>query len=413
MSFITKRITFTGSTGQTLSAKLDLPAQPIKAYALFAHCFTCSKDINSTTRIAAQLAQRSIAVLRFDFTGLGASEGEFADTNFSSNIEDLLAAAEFLRNNYQAPQIVIGHSLGGAAAISAAAQIPETKAVITIGAPADAAHVAQNFGEKIAEIKFNGEAEVKLAGRTFSIQRQFLEDLEKTSVTARAATLRKALLILHSPVDQTVGIENAQEIFIAARHPKSFISLDKADHLLSKPQDASFAAAIIASWSERYIDVADPMPDIDNRTGVTIAETGNAKFHNIAFARGHRIIADEPASMGGTDLGPTPYDFLAIALGACTNMTMRMYADFKKIDVGKISVHVDHKKVHAADCVECTDETRSGPGKIDRFERHIRIEGLSDPALKKKLLVIADKCPVHRTLEHVSKVVTTYDDKSS
>lgn len=408
MSITTKRISFIGSTGETLSAKLDLPLGKVKAYALFAHCFTCSKDINSTTRISRELAQQSIAVLRFDFTGLGASKGDFAGTNFSSNISDLLAAADYLRENYQAPQIIIGHSLGGAAAISSAAKIPEANAVITIGAPADAGHVTHNFGDKIAEIKFNGEAEVNLAGRNFSIQQQFIDDLTKTSVRDRVSKLKKALLILHSPVDETVGIENAQEIFIAARHPKSFISLDRADHLLSKPEDAKFAATMIASWSERYLELPETATQAEAHDGVTVTETGNGKFHNIAIAGPHHLVADEPASVGGTNLGPTPYDYLAIALGACTNMTMRMYADFKKLEVGKISVEVTHKKIHAEDCMECSDDERSSGGKIDRFERHITIEGLDDAALQKKLLTIADKCPVHKTLGHGAKVVTRY-----
>ncbi len=405
---ITKRITFNGSAGNELSAKLDLPVTAPKAYAIFAHCFTCSKDINATTRIAKELAGQSIAVLRFDFSGLGASEGEFAATNFSSNIEDLLAAADYLRKNYSAPQIIIGHSLGGAAAISAAAKIPEAKAVVTIGAPADVSHVIDNFGDKLAQIQFEGEAEVNLAGRNFSIRKQFLDDLKKTSVKERAKNLKKALLILHSPVDTTVGIENAQEIFIAARHPKSFVSLDKADHLLSKREDASFAATMIAAWSSRYIIGEEIAEDETRSTGVSVVETGKGKFHNIAHAGSHAIVADEPKSIGGLDEGPTPYDFLSIALGACTNMTMRMYADFKKIEVGKISVQVDHKKIHAKDCMDCSEEKRQGGGKIDVFERIINVEGLNDPDLQKKLLTIADKCPVHRTLEHSAKVETHY-----
>ncbi|MCP4073522.1 MAG: OsmC family protein [Hyphomicrobiales bacterium] len=410
MDTITKRVEFTGSDGNRISAKLDLPVGGIKAYALFAHCFTCSKDINATKRIAIELAKRSIAVLRFDFAGIGASEGEFAATNFSSNIEDLLAAAGYLRDNYQAPQIIIGHSLGGAAAISAAAGIPEVNAVVTIGAPANAEHVVQNFGDKIAEIKFVGDAEVTLAGRNFSIRKQFLDDLKKVSVTERVKNLKKALLILHSPTDATVGIENAQELFIAARHPKSFISLDNSDHLLSGSHDANFAASIIAAWSSRYLKSEEDLDDSQRHNGVTVAETGKGKFNNLATAGKHRLLADEPKSVGGNDQGPTPYDFLSIALGACTNMTMRMYADFKKLDVGKISVHVEHNKIHAKDCLECTGEERASGGKIDRFERRIHIEGLDDPQLRAKLLTIADKCPVHRTLEHGAKVVTSYQD---
>ena len=408
MSTITKNITFTGASGDTLSAKLDLPTGKIKAYALFAHCFTCSKDINSTKRIATELANQSIAVLRFDFTGLGASGGDFAATNFSSNIEDLLAAADFLRTNYQAPQIIIGHSLGGAAAISAAGAIAEIKSVVTIGAPADAEHVTHNFGDKIAEIKFAGEAEVNLAGRTFSIRQQFLDDVKKISVTERVAKLKKALLILHSPLDKTVGIENAQEIFIAARHPKSFISLDNADHLLSKPQDASFVATMIANWSSRYLLIDDNDADVLSAQDIVVTESGTGKFHNIAHSGIHQIIADEPVSVGGFDGGPAPYDFLAIALGACTNMTMRMYADFKKLKIGKISVRVVQNKIHAADCAQCTDEEQSSNSKIDYFQRHIHIEGLEDEDLRGKMLSIANKCPVHRTLEHGAKVVTEY-----
>lgn len=408
MDVITKRVDFTGDSGIKLSAKLDMPAGPIKAFALFAHCFTCTKDINATKRISAELARQSIAVMRFDFAGLGASEGDFAATNFSSNIDDLLAAAQFLRTNYQAPQIIIGHSLGGAAAISSAAAIPEAKAVVTIGAPADAGHVVHNFGDKIAEIKFAGEAEVDLAGRTFSIRQQFLDDLKKTSVTERAAKLKRALLILHSPIDATVGIENAQEIFIAARHPKSFVSLDNADHLMSKPKDATFAASVIATWSSRYLDTVVPVEAPMVMNGVQVVETGKGKFHNIATAGRHQVIADEPRSVGGMDTGPTPYDFLSIALGACTNMTMRMYADFKKLDVGKISVHVEHNKIHAKDCMDCTDDERSSGARIDKFERTIKIEGLDDPDLRQKMLEIADKCPVHRTLGHGAKIETNY-----
>ncbi|MCP4183357.1 MAG: OsmC family protein [Hyphomicrobiales bacterium] len=411
MKTTTQRIEFIGSNGHKISAKLDLPSGEVKAYALFAHCFTCTKDINATKRIAIELAKQSIAVLRFDFAGLGASEGEFAATNFSSNIEDLLAAADFLREYYKAPQIVIGHSLGGAAALPSAALIPESNAVVTIGAPADAEHVVHNFGEKIAEINYAGEAEVNLAGRIFSIRQQFLDDLKSVSVTERARNLKKALLVMHSPVDATVGIENAQEIFIAARHPKSFVSLDNADHLLSAPKDAEFAASVIATWSSRYLEIeadSEISPDNAPVPGVQVIETGKGKFHNVAKAGTHQIIADEPTSVGGSDKGPTPYDFLSIALGACTNMTMRMYADFKKLDIGKISVQVNHNKIYTRDCQECSKEEKSSGGKIDRFERTIHIEGLDDAELEAKMLVIADKCPVHRTLDHSAKIITHY-----
>ncbi len=405
MDFTTQRLDFDGSHGAKLAARLDMPVTPVRAYAIFAHCFTCSKDLHASRAISSCLARAGIAVLRFDFTGLGSSGGDFASTNFSSNIEDLVIAADHLRKNFAAPSILIGHSLGGAAVIAAASQIDEVRAVATIGAPADAEHVAHNFAADIDEIETKGEAQVELAGRTFSIRKQFLDDLKKTSVTERAATLGKALLVLHSPVDATVDIDNAAQIYTAARHPKSFISLDKADHLLARAKDADFAANMIAAWSARYLDPVDASVQ-EAGEGVVVSETGLGKFHNTVQAGRHRLIADEPESVGGLDAGPTPYGYLATALGACTNMTIRMYADFKKLDVGAISVRVRHDKIHAADCEECTHEEREAGGKIDRFEREITVEGLNDPDLADKLLSIADKCPVHRTLEAGAKVAT-------
>lgn len=407
-SAVSERVEFESAEKTRLSARLDIPAGDIRAYAIFAHCFTCSKDLNATRRISGELARLGIAVLRFDFTGLGSSGGDFANTNFSSNVRDLKRAADFLRQEYSAPQILVGHSLGGAAVLAAAADIPEVKAVVTIGAPADAAHVVHSFGPDLDRIREDGEAEVKLAGRSFRIKKQFLEDLDATSVTERIGHMRKALLILHSPIDQTVGIENAELIFRAARHPKSFISLDNADHLVSREEDAIFAANVISSWADRYLprETEDEAPDMP--ATVVVSETRNGKFQNVVRSGRHRMVADEPASVGGMDSGPSPYDFLAIALGACTTMTLRMYADFKKIDIGTVSVEIDHAKIHASDCIECTDEERAAGGKIDRFERHITVSGETDDALRAKLVEIADRCPVHRTLTHGAKVATRY-----
>ncbi|MEX0956923.1 MAG: bifunctional alpha/beta hydrolase/OsmC family protein [Rhizobiaceae bacterium] len=406
MASMTQRLEFAGHSGASLAARLDLPNGPLRAYALFAHCFTCSKDVLAARRIAASLAREGIAVLRFDFTGLGSSEGEFASTNFSTNCEDLLSAVDFLRDNYEAPAVLIGHSLGGAAVLAIARDVPEAKAVVTIGAPADAGHVLKNLGASLDTIRAEGEAEVDLAGRKFRIKRQFIEDVEGHKLRDAVAAMRKPLMILHSPLDQTVGIDNASEIFMAAKHPKSFVSLDKADHLLTDTEDAAFAAQIIAGWLSRY--VASDKPQGEEATEhVRVMETGEGKFQNAVQAGRHRLFADEPESVGGLDSGPSPYDFLSVALGACTSMTLRLYAEHKKLDLGRISVDVSHAKIHAKDCDECTEEERAGSGKIDRFERVISVEGEVSGEVRDKLLEIADKCPVHRTLEAGAKVKST------
>ncbi len=406
MNSTTQRVDFDGSQGAKLSARLDMPAGAIKSYAIFAHCFTCSKDLHATKRISAELSRQGIAVLRFDFTGLGNSKGDFASTNFSSNREDLIVAADYLRENFEAPSLLIGHSLGGAAVLSIAEEIPEVSAVATIGAPSEAKHVVHNFGVKIDEIQDAGEATVSLGGRDFSIRKQFLDDLEANDVLEKVSRLKKPLLVLHSPIDQTVGIENATQIFVAAKHPKSFVSLDNADHLVTHDKDADFVASIISAWAIRYISDQTTYVDAETSNDVIVTETGLGKFQNKISAGQHQLLGDEPKSVGGLDSGPSPYDYLAAALGTCTSMTMRMYADFKKFDVGKISVAVSHKKIHAKDCQECTDEERAGGGKIDVFERKIEVEGLDDPELSEKLLKIADKCPVHKTLENGAKVET-------
>lgn len=402
-----QRVTFDGSQGE-LSGRLDLPTGPIRAYALFAHCFTCSKDIFAAKRIASELSAHGIAVLRFDFTGLGSSDGEFANSNFSSNIEDLLNAAAFLKANYEAPSILIGHSLGGAAILSAAPFINEAKAVVTIGAPSDADHVVHNFGVHLEEIAEKGEATVSLAGRPFTIKKQFVDDLKKTSVKERVASMKKALMVLHSPIDETVGIENAGEIFSAAKHPKSFVSLDDADHLLSRAQDASYAATVIAAWASRFVG-GEETADIQHEGGVLVSETGQGKFQNAVRSGKHKLLADEPVKVGGLDTGPGPYDYLAASLGTCTSMTLRMYADFKNIDLGRVSVEVNHGKIYAKDCHECSESMIEKGGKVDRFERKITIDGEVDEETRRKLLEIADKCPVHKTLEQSSAVVTSVE----
>jgi uncharacterized OsmC-like protein/alpha/beta superfamily hydrolase len=400
------KVEFEGARGAHLAARLDLPAGKIRAFALFAHCFTCSKDIAAARHIAGALNSDGIAVLRFDFTGLGGSGGDFSSTDFSSNIEDLKLAAEYLRKNFEAPRLLIGHSLGGAAVLAVAAELPEVRAVATIGAPADADHVVHNFHGKIDEIRRNGSGEVELGGRTFRIRKEFLDDLEEHALRQKVAHLKKALLVLHAPLDDTVGIDNATGIFVAARHPKSFVSLDKADHLLTRPEDAAYAARVIASWAGGYLDVPDAATEPCGGEGVDVAETGLGKFQAMVVSGGHRLLADEPESVGGLDTGPSPYDYLSAALGACTVMTLRMYADRKGLPVQKISTTVLHGKVHAADCEDCADDIKARGGRIDRFERQISITGQLDSETRSRMLEIADKCPVHRTLEAGAAVVT-------
>ena len=400
----TVRVTFAGSLGDELAARLDLPAGPVRAYALFAHCFTCSKDIIAARHIAAKLAALGIAVLRFDFTGLGSSQGEFANTSFSSNIEDLVRAADHLRARFAAPALLIGHSLGGAAVLAAAHRVPEATAVVTIAAPSDVAHILHHFNAKLADIERDGVAEVTLAGRSFTIRKDFVEDAKGQALKERIASLRKALLVMHSPTDQTVGIENATAIFTTARHPKSFVSLDKADHLLSNARDAAYAAEVIAAWASRYLPQEPAEAAADE--GIVVAETGAGKYQNLVTAGRHHLLADEPAAVGGLDSGPNPYDYLAIALGACTSMTLRIYAEHKKLALGRIMVRVSHGKVAAEHCDDCGEAVEGRTGKIDRFERTISVEGGADAALADKLIEIAGKCPVHRTLEAGAAVVT-------
>ena len=401
----TERFQFAGTGGHQLAAALDLPDGAITAYALFAHCFTCSKDVLAAKRIAAALAAKGIAVLRFDFTGLGSSEGDFANSTFSSNVADLVLAADHLRQTRSAPAVLIGHSLGGAAILAAAGQIPEAKAVVTIAAPSDAAHVTGLFKERIEDIRKHGEVEVSLAGRPFRIKREFLDDVAEQSLTAQIAKLHKALLVMHSPTDDTVGIDNATHIFVAAKHPKSFVSLAGADHLLSQRRDSVYVADVIAAWAERYIE---PLPAAsmtdpgEAPRRVVVQETRLGRFQQNVAVGPHHLTADEPIAAGGQDTGPGPYDFLLAGLGACTSMTMRMYADRKSLPLDRVTVTLKHSKIHAKDCEEC--ETREG--MLDQIERDISIEGALDAEQHKRLMEIADKCPVHRTLHSEIRIVT-------
>jgi uncharacterized OsmC-like protein/pimeloyl-ACP methyl ester carboxylesterase len=390
-----ERFDFPNARGEKLAAVLDLPAGTPRAYALFAHCFTCGKNVVAAKRIADALTALGIAVLRFDFTGIGSSEGEFANTTFSSNVDDLVAAADHLRKTRQAPALLIGHSLGGAAVLAAADAVAEARAVVTIAAPSDPGHVTHLFKDQLDAIGEHGEVEVALAGRPFRIRREFLADIAQQKLTERVAKLRRPLLIFHSPTDDTVGIENAAHIFTAAKHPKSFISLAGADHLLTKRSDAVYVANVLAAWAERYLDTApaEAVSEAQPRT-VTVTETGGGKFQQSVTIGPHRLTADEPIAAGGLDSGPGPYDFLLAALGACTSMTLRLYAEHKKLPLVRTSVTLSHSKIHAQDCEEC--ETKEG--KIDRIDRVLTLDGDLSDEQRARLIEIADKCPVHRTL---------------
>ncbi|MBI1385691.1 MAG: alpha/beta fold hydrolase [Rhizobiales bacterium] len=439
MGSTSTQMSFAGWNGAKLSARLELPSEPPRAVALFAHCFTCSKDVFAATRIARGLADRAIAVLRFDFTGLGESEGEFAGTHFSSNVEDVVRAADHLRGVLAAPSILIGHSLGGAAVISAASRIPEVRAVATIGAPADVAHVLAHISPRLGEIEERGAADVTLGGRTFKIRREFVEDARAAGLLGKVAALGRALLVMHAPRDEVVGIENAARIFVAARHPKSFVSLDDADHLLTRRRDATYCARVIAAWAERYVAVdgahdggkeqaamgalgvgpggmenrdelaaLGPASDGPPPAGVVrIEETGVGRFQQRVSSGSHILFADEPLDVGGDDSGPGPYDLLAAALGACTSMTLRMYGARKGLSLTRVRVDVSHGKVHAEDCSDCGE---GRVGRIDCFERRIKVEGDLTGEQRARLLEIADLCPVHKTLELSSVIVTRLDE---
>ena len=389
----TQKLTFAGHDGHMLAARLDLPAGPHLATALFAHCFTCSKDIAAARRIAARLSAMGIAVLRFDFTGLGHSEGEFENTSFSSNVDDLVAACRALDARDMPPSLLIGHSLGGAAVLKAAPQIKSIKAVVTIGAPFDPGHVTHNFAHAIPEIVDQGVAEVNLGGRPFRIGKSFVEDVSQTALTDAIAGLKAALLVLHAPRDQTVGIENASDIFLAAKHPKSFVTLDDADHLITRAADAEYAADVISAWSKRYLDLAPPVQTPAAPEGVLrVTEADPNGFLQDIQAGPHHMVADEPATFGGTNKGMTPYGLVSAGLGACTSMTIRMYARRKGWPLTGISVDITHAKQHAQDAAE--------PGaKVDHFERSIALKGDLSDEQRARLLEIADKCPVHKTLE--------------
>jgi len=398
-----KKVYFENAEGLKLAAYLDFPidGKP-RAYALFAHGFTLTKHLKSITYINRALAAKGIAVLRFDFTGLAESEGDFADTNFSSNVSDIVSAAQFLEREYEAPKILIGHSLGGAAAFVAAREIPSAKAISTIGAPCDPSHIAHILSGHEEELERSGEVEVSIGGRPFRLKKQFLDDVKEAETCAAIHDLKRALLIFHSPVDEIVDIKHAQRIYEAARHPKSFVTLDKADHLLSQESDARYVGSVIATWADKYV----PAREIEWDAGphAVRVRTGSTYYTEIKSG-GHGLLADEPTRLGGTDLGPTPYGLLVSALGSCTSITLRMYADQKGWNVDEINVYLNHEKVHAEDCKDCPETSAL---KIDHIERLIEVVGDLDEKQRARLLQIADRCPVHKTLHEKVHITTKF-----
>lgn len=400
------RASFTNNRGQRLSARIDRPAAgPSRATALFAHCFTCSKDLRVERQLTAALTARGVTVLSFDFAGLGRSGGDFADSSFSADVADLIAAASWLREHEAAPSLLIGHSLGGTAAVSAAPDIPEARAVATIGAPADPAHMLALLDADLEAIRGEGSAPVTIAGRTFTIRRSFVEDLERARPQAQLARFDGAVLVLHSPRDEVVEIEQASALWRAAHHPKSFVSLDTADHLVSDAADAAYVATVVAAWAARYLP--DPLrdPGYDDATVVARNARGDGLTTTVA-TRGFTLATDEPAEAGGDEEGPTPYDLLGAALAGCTATTIRMYADHKGIPLTSVEATVAHDRVHADDCANCEHTS----GRIDRFDMTLVLTGDLDDAQRDRLREIAGRCPVHRTLDGQIEVHTTLED---
>lgn len=397
-----EKVSFKNRLGQTLSGRLELPAASYAHnFAIFAHCFTCTKNLSAVRNISRALTTKGIGVLRFDFTGLGESDGAFENTNFSGNVDDLIAASNFLSEKYKTPSILVGHSLGGAAAIFAASELPEIKAVATIGAPSNPDHVKHLFKSSLAEIEASGLAEVQLSGRSFNIKKQFLDDLESKSLATVVKNMRKALLIMHSPQDELVGIKNAEEIYVAAHHPKSFVSLDGADHLLSEKDDSRYAGGVIAEWATRYIELPTNR-ELDTSNDVVASLNDETPFTTAMKVGDHYITADEPESYGGNNFGPSPYQLVSAGLSACTAMTIQMYARRKQWPVQNVEVHTTYSKDHALDCENC----ESDAAKIDTFKREIKFEGALDDKQIERLLQIANKCPVHKTLESETQIFT-------
>lgn len=397
-----KKVSFKNKEGHHLHGNLELPVnQKPHNFVLFAHCFTCNKNFFAVKNISDALTAKGFGVLRFDFTGLGESEGEFADSNFSGNVEDLLAAAEYLKVEFKSPSLLIGHSLGGAAVLYAAQKLPDVTAIATIGAPSSVKHVEQLIEGNLDEITSNGMARVNIGGRPFNIKKQFLDDLKKQELIKIVPELGKSLLILHSPQDSTVEIKNAEELYKAAKHPKSFVSMDGANHLLSNKEDSLYAGEIIGSWAHRYLEIPK-VQSLKTKHDV-VAFLGDEGFTTQIKAGNHFFVADEPKEVGGNNFGPNPYELVSAGLAACTSMTIQMYAKRKGWKLEQVETHVNYSKEHAIDSQHCEDES----AKIDTFKRNLMIKSKLDEKQIQRLLEIANKCPVHKTLHSPTQIITS------
>lgn len=396
-----KKVEFVNKNGYKLSARMEMPlSSKPDAYAVFAHVFTGSKNLSATRHISRALTLNGIAVLRFDFTGLGDSEGDFSDTNFTSNVEDLLAACRYLRDNHEAPSIMIGHSLGGAASVFAASKVDSIKAVATIGTPSEPKHVTHLLTNKLEDIENTGMAEVNIGGQVFTIKKHFLDDLRSKNMYNIVKNLNKAILVLHSPQDTVVEIENAAKIYHAAMHPKSFVTLNQADHMLTNKNDAFYVGNMIATWAKRYVDIPTTKKLVTHKQ--VVAQLGDSGFTTDIMAGRHGLIADESEDLGGGDFGPSPYEMLNAALGACTAMTLQMYARRKKWDLQEVKVHLSFSRSYREDCEHCDHNEK----RLEVFDREIEVKGNLDEVQINRLLEIANKCPVHKTLEAAAEVRT-------
>ena len=390
---------FQGPKGYSLSGRLEEPETTPRGWAIIAHCFTCGKESLAAVRLARALALAGIGVLRFDFAGLGMSGGAFADATFAADVGDLVAAGAAMAAAGRPPSLLVGHSLGGAAVLAAAGEMAMVKAVVTIGAPSDVAHVLHHFDAgSLARIEAEGEAEVSLANRPFIVRKGFVDDLRRHDLEARIARLHRPLLVLHAPRDATVGIDNAARIFAAAKHPKSFVSLDDADHLLTRRADADYAAAIISAWASRYLPrLMEDLPQVEEAQGVIAEETGKGAYQLSMRSGRHRFLADEPEAVGGMGSGLSPYELVSAGLAACTTMTMRMYAERKGYPLKRARTVVTHGK-------------RPDQTPADLFTRAITLEGPLDEEQRRKILAIADRCPVDLTLVRGSDIETSLVD---
>ena len=399
-----EKISIKNRDGHLLSCQLDLPLdEKPKAYLLFAHCFTCNKNLTAIRNISLAITSQGFALVRFDFTGLGESEGEFSETNFASTVNDLIDVYDYFTKENKQPQVLIGHSLGGSAVVFAAGQLPDVKAIVTVGAPSDPGHVEHLLKDGISDIEKNGCGIVDIGGRNFTIKKQFLEDIRSHSLPETLKQLKKPILVCHSPQDSVVGIDNARKLFESAYHPKSFVSLDGANHLLSDSKDSRFAGNMIASWIERYLSIDEANLSNQKSTNQVNVRITKEKYTTEILSGEHRLLADEPKSVGGKDLGPNPYDLLLSALGACTVMTLRMYADRKGWELDEVEVGLDHKKDYPADCEDCENPKQ----KIDVLERKIRVEGNLTEEQKSRILEIADLCQIHKTLHSPVDIISS------